>query len=91
LNDGTPISRYMIYAQVKKFVFHNYRNTALIESARRGIPVDVALKASGHSSVQMHQRYVESPGNVGRLGIGTAADSQIGTQIDTQNRRASRN
>ena len=44
---------------VKWFVFHNLRNTALTEWARQGIPVDVAMKASGHSSVQMHQRYVD--------------------------------
>lgn len=69
LNDGTPITRDMIHFRVKKaiketgvkkFVFHNLRNTALTEWARMGIAVDVAMKASGHSSVQMHKRYVDS-------------------------------
>ncbi len=66
--DGKPITRSMISkairkacrdAQVKKFVFHNYRNTALTEWARCGIHVDVAMKAAAHSSVQMHKRYVD--------------------------------
>jgi integrase len=39
---------------VKKFVFHNYRNKALTEWACSRIPVHVAMKASGHSLVQMH-------------------------------------
>jgi integrase len=66
--DGRPITKDMIQSQVekaikdtkvKKFTFHNYRNTALTEWARRGIDVDVAMKASGHSSVQMHKLYVD--------------------------------
>jgi len=66
--DGRPITKDMIQSQVekaiknasvKKFTFHNYRNTALTEWARRGINVDVAMKASGHSSVQMHKRYLD--------------------------------
>jgi len=44
---------------VKKFTFHNYPNTALTRRARQGINVDVAMRASGHSSVQMHKRYVD--------------------------------
>src|SRR5215510_15005837 len=65
--DGAPITKGMINGQVekavrktkvKKFVFHNYRNTALTEWSRRGIHVDVAMKAAGHDSVQMHKRYV---------------------------------
>jgi|SoiMethySBSTD1v2_1073268.scaffolds.fasta_scaffold373883_1 integrase len=70
LSWGSAISRGHIHAQVKKalrntgvrkFVFHNLRNTALTEWARRqGIPVDAAMKASGHSSVQIHKRYVDS-------------------------------
>ena len=41
--------------QVKKFVFHNYRNTALTDWADRGISADVA----GHTSVQMLKRYLD--------------------------------
>jgi hypothetical protein len=48
-------------------------------------------KASGHSSVQMHKRYVDLQAADVARSFGTAADSQIDTRIDTQNRRASRN
>jgi len=98
--DGTRITRDMIHAQVKKairetgvkrFVFHNLRNTAITEWARRGINPDVAMKASGHSSVQMHKRFLDLKAADVARAFGTAADSQIDTQIDTQNRRASRN
>jgi len=67
LNDGTRITRGLIHSQVRKairktgvkhFRFHDLRHTALTDWARRGIPVDVAMKASGHASVAMHQRYV---------------------------------
>jgi integrase len=46
-------------AGVKKFVFHNYRNTALTDWADRGISADVAMQAAGHTSVQMHKRYLD--------------------------------
>jgi len=90
--DGRPITKDMIQAQVekaikttgvKKFTFHNYRNTALTEWARRGIPVDVAMKASGHSSVQMHKRYVDLQANDVANAFGTAEDSKIVTGIVT--------
>ena len=67
-DDGRKITRDMISravkrawkkAGVKPFVFHNYRNTALTEWSRQGIPVDVAMKATGHTSVQMHKRYID--------------------------------
>ena len=66
--DGRRISRDMISrgvkracknAGVKKFVFHNYRNTALTDWAANGIPADIAMQASGHTSVQMHKRYLD--------------------------------
>jgi integrase len=66
--DGRPITRDMISrgvkrawkkAEVKKFVFHNYRNTALTDWADRGISADVAMQAAGHTSVQMHKRYLD--------------------------------
>jgi integrase len=44
---------------VEKFVFHNYRNTALTDWVDRGINVDAAMQASGHTSVQMHKRYLD--------------------------------
>ena len=90
--DGRCITKDMIQAQVekaikkagvKKFTFHNYRNTALTEWARRGIHVDVAMKASGHSSVQMHKRYVDLQANDVANAFGTAEDSKIVTGIVT--------
>lgn len=65
--DGQRITRDMISrgvragckaAKVRKFVFHNYRNTALTDWADRGISADVAMQAAGHTSVQMHKRYL---------------------------------
>jgi integrase len=89
LNDGSRITNGLIHYQVekalktgvKKFVFHNLRNTALTEWARQGIPVDVAMKASGHSSVQMHKRYVDLQAADVANAFGT---SQIGKQIGKQ-------
>jgi len=67
-DDGRPITRSMISdaiqkavreAGVKKYRIHDYRNTALTDRARQGVNVDIAMKASGHSSVQMHKRYLD--------------------------------
>jgi integrase len=69
---GTPPGKAIKKAGIKKFVFHNYRNTALTSWARRGINVDVAMKASGHSSVQMHKRYVDLQDNDVANAFGTA-------------------
>jgi integrase len=98
LNDGTPINRGHIHAQIKKalretgvrkFVFHNLRNTALTEWARQGIPVDAAMKASGHSSVQMHKRYVDLQAADIANAFGTSQiGGQIGKQIDKSKRLA---
>jgi integrase len=91
--DGSPITKGQIEYQVesalkkscvKKFLFHNYRNTALTRWARQGINVYVDMKASGHSSVQMHKRYVDLNDNA----FGT---SQIATEIVTEERVAKRN
>ncbi|MGZ9271750.1 MAG: tyrosine-type recombinase/integrase [Candidatus Binatia bacterium] len=92
---GSPITKGQIEYQVeralkksgiKKFVFHNYRNTALTRWARQGINVDVAMKASGHKSVQMHKRYVDLQEIDVAKAFGT---SQIATEIVTQERTAS--
>jgi integrase len=86
--DGRRITKDMIQVQVEraikeagvaKYVFHNYRNTALTEWARRGISVDVAMKASGHSSMQMHQRYVDLQANDVADAFGTSSTSEIAT------------
>jgi integrase len=88
--DGTPITKGRVEYQVeraigltgtKKFVFHNLRNTALTEWARRGVPVDVAMLASGHSSVQMHKRYLDLQKEDIAAAFGT---SKIATRIATR-------
>jgi integrase len=96
LSWGSAISRGHIHAQVKKalrntgvrkFVFHNLRNTALTEWARRqGIPVDAAMKASGHSSVQIHKRYVDSAADIANPFGPSQIGGQIGKQIDKSKR-----
>jgi integrase len=96
LNDGTRINRGHIHAQVKKalkqtgvkkFTFHNLRHTALTEWSRMGIHVDVAMKASGHSSTQMHQWYVKLQDADVANAFGT---SKIDKRIDKQKRVARR-
>jgi integrase len=92
LNDGTRITKGHIHAQVKKalketsvkkFTFHNLRHTALTEWSRMGIHVDIAMKASGHSSVQMHQWYLKLKASDVANAFGT---SQIDKRIDKQER-----
>lgn len=65
--DGRAINKDMITGKMRRaskaagvpnFVFHDLRHTAKTNWARQGISVDVAMLAAGHSSVQMHQRYV---------------------------------
>jgi integrase len=84
--DGRRITRDMISRAVKRavkatgvksFVFHNYRNTALTDWARRGINVDVAMKASGHASVQMHKRYVDLQSHDIAAAFGTGAKKMV--------------
>jgi integrase len=45
-------------ANVSNFTFHDTRHTAKTAWARAGIPVEAAMLAAGHASVQMHQAYV---------------------------------
>ncbi len=40
------------------FRFHDLRHCGKNNRARAGIPVEVAMAAAGHSSIQMHQAYV---------------------------------
>ena len=75
-NDGRAINKDMITqairlarkrAGVSDFRFHDYRHSAKTEWSRQGVHVDVAMKAAGHNSVAMHQRYVNlKPGDVAR-------------------------
>ena len=54
-------------AGVADFRFHDYRHSAQTEWSRQGVHVDVAMKAAGHKSVAMHQRYVNlKPGDVAK-------------------------
>ena len=48
---------------VKDFRFHDYRHSAKTTWSRRNIHVDIAMLAAGHSSVQMHKRYVNLKGS----------------------------
>jgi len=73
-DDGRAITKDMITGAiktarrqtgVKDFRFHDYRHVAQTRWARQGVHVDVAMKAAGHKSVAMHQRYVNlKPGDV---------------------------
>ena len=65
--DGKPITkdastgtlkRACRDAKVKSFRFHDLRHCAKTAWARRGIPAETAMLAAGHSSFQMHQRYI---------------------------------
>ena len=60
---------------VKKYVFHNYRNTAFTRWARENVPVDGAMRASGHSSIQMHKRYTDPQDKDMAKAFGTAQAS----------------
>ena len=73
--------------KVKKFVFHNYRNTALTEWARRGIHFDVAIKAAGHDSVQMHKRYMRLRQEDIASAFGTSLE--MATEIVTEEKATS--
>jgi integrase len=81
--------RKALKAGVAKFTFHNLRNTALTGWARRGIPVEVAMKASGHSSVQMHRRYVDLQDNdvAKAFGCGENVVTRIVTRRSTARRK----
>src|SRR5882724_4054112 len=55
------------HAGVVDFRFHDYRHSAKTAWSRRGVHVDVAMKAAGHKSVAMHQRCVNlKPGDVAK-------------------------
>jgi len=97
--DGSPISKDMIHAQVekamraglKKFVFHNYRNTAMTQWRRKNVSVDAVMRAGGWSSTQMYRRYLDMNEDDVAAAFGIASDSQIATGIVTQDRALSRN
>jgi integrase len=94
--DGRPFNRGHLQAQikkavrsgVKKFKFHDYRNTALTQWRRRGISVDAVMRAGGWSSVQMYKRYLDMNEDDIAAAFGTTDSSQIDKRIDKQNRVA---
>ena len=54
-------------AKIENFRFHDYRHSAKTEWSRRGVHVDITMKAAGHNSVEMHKRYVNlKPGDVAK-------------------------
>jgi integrase len=75
-DDGRAINKDMITqavrlarkrAGVTDFRFHDYRHSAKTGWSRQGVHVDVAMKAAGHKSIAMHQRYVNlKPGHVAK-------------------------
>ena len=91
--DGSPITRDMLHAQIKKalrsgirkFKFHDYRNTALTQWRRRKIAVDAVMRAGGWSSVQMYKRYLDMNEDDIANAFGT---SQIDKRIDKRKRVA---
>jgi integrase len=65
--NGRPVNKTMIEnamvstlkrAKIENFCFHDLRHCAKTSWARRGIPAEVAMKAAGHKSWQMHARYI---------------------------------
>ena len=65
--NGQPITGDMIVtalrnacklAKVSNFTFHDTRHCAKTAWARAGIPVEAAMLAAGHASVQMHHAYI---------------------------------
>ena len=73
---------------IKKFTFHNYRNTTLTRWARQGTNVDIAMEASGHTSVQMHKRYVDLQENDIAKTFGTSEQLKMATEMATQERQS---
>lgn len=95
--DGRRITRDMISrgikrackaAGVKKFVFHNYRHTALTDWADKGISADVAQQASGHGSYQMHQRYLDLQRHHIAKAFGLKNGNKNGEQEPTDNAKS---
>jgi integrase len=90
-DDGRAITKDMITqavrvarkrAGVTNFRFHDYRHSAKTEWSRQGVHVDIAMKAAGHNSVAMHQRYVNlKPGDVAKA-FGIVEDCSNSVQKD---------
>jgi len=66
-HDGRPITKDSLRkafdkakkaAGIRDFKFHDFRHTAKTRWAKMGIPVEIAMKAAGHTTLAMHHRYV---------------------------------
>jgi integrase len=96
-SDGSAITKDMIHAQVekavragvKKFKFHDYRNTAMTQWRRRNVSVDAVMRAGGWTSTQMYKRYLDMNEDDVAAAFGTSNTSQIATEIVTNKRVAS--
>src|SRR5439155_19658023 len=95
-DDGMAITRSMISdaahkpvrdAGVKKYRFHDYRNTTLTDWCRQGVNVDIGMKAAGHSSVQMHKRYLDLQRQDVAKAFGLLQDGNMKTQKRKERRK----
>jgi hypothetical protein len=66
---------------IKKFKFHDYRNTAMTQWRRWGVGVHAVMRDGGWTSVQIYERYLDMDEDDVANAFGT---SQIDTRIDTQ-------
>jgi integrase len=73
-------------AKVRNFRFHDLRHCAKTAWARKGIPAESAMLAAGHSSFQMHQRYVHLQRNDIAKAFGTLLH---GCNTDSPGQKAS--
>jgi integrase len=86
--NGRPINKTMIEnamtstlkrAKIENFCFHDLRHCAKTAWARRGIPAEVAMKAAGHKSWQMHARYI----HIQKTDVATVFDCSQGFPKDS--------
>lgn len=54
---SAAFNRAKAKAGIKDFTFHDFRHTCITRWAEAGVPVEIAMMASGHGSVAMHYRY----------------------------------
>ncbi len=86
--DGWPITKDMIHSQiekairagVKKFKFHDTRNTALTQWRRRNISVDAVMRAGGWSSTQIYKRYLDMSEDDVAAAFGASGSSPNGNR-----------
>lgn len=86
---GRPLTGDMIHTALKRacrkagianFTVHDLRKTAITRWAKAGTPVEIAMKASGHSSVQMHNYY----SNISRTDVAEFFKTGLKRENDVQ-------